>query len=206
MLRAYHDIAVAPYEDQVHARTEAERFLRAREWMDGGVKAVLTGLGPWARWERPVLHVEYHPSVDRDLYLEGRGMLLVPSYFLHQRPIAFADPGLPPVLVYPLVHEPPAPPPSRSPLTALLGPARATVLRAVAHGATTGEIARAAGVSASAASRHATALREAGLITSRRHGASVLHTLTPVGASVLRAALRKAPRSDRGASGRSGAR
>ncbi|WP_329335592.1 helix-turn-helix domain-containing protein [Streptomyces sp. NBC_00663] len=194
LLRAYHDVAVAPYEDEVQARVEAERAARARAFMDGGVEGMLAGLGPWARWERPVLYVDYHPAVDRDLRLEGRGMLLVPSYFNLQRPITFADPDLPPVLVCPLVHEPPAtavPDPSAAPLTTLLGRARAATLCAVAHGATTGEIARAAGVSASSASRHATALRDAGLIASTRHGGSVLHTLTPVGASMLRAAARR---------------
>ncbi|MFE4665450.1 ArsR family transcriptional regulator [Streptomyces sp. NPDC056716] len=187
LLRAYHDTAIAPYEDQVHARIEAERAARARAIRDGGVEGMLAGLGPWARWERPVLHTDYQPSVDRDLYLGGRGILLVPSYFLLQRPLSFADPGLPPVLVYPLVHEAPATAAvrERAALAALLGPARAAALRAVAHGATTGEIARAAGVSASAASRHATVLRDAGLITSSRQGPAVLHTLTPVGASVL---------------------
>lgn len=202
LLRAYHDVAVAPYEDEVQARVEAERAVRARALLDGGVEGMLAGLGPWARWERPVLHVDYHPAVDRDVRLEGRGMLLVPSYFNLQRPITFADPGLPPVLVCPLIHEPPAadlpdPPaatsadPPAASLAVLLGRARAVALHAVAQGATTGEIARAAGVSASSASRHATALRDAGLITSTRHGGSVLHTLTPVGASVLRAAARR---------------
>lgn len=200
LLRAYHDVAVAPYEDQVHARVEADRAARCRTLMDGGVEGLLAGLGPSMRWERPVLHAAYHPSVDRDLHLNGRGLLLVPSYFLQQRPIAFADPGLPPVLVYPLVHEPTAALPPDDPaasLTALLGRARATALHAVAHGATTGEIARAAGVSASSASRHATALRDAGLITTRRNGPTVLHTLTPVGASVLRAAVRRTGQDDR---------
>lgn len=199
LLRAYHDVAVAPYEDQVHARIEAERAARCRDLMDGGVEGMLASLGPSMRWERPVLHAAYHPSVDRDLYLDGRGMLLVPSYFLLQKPITFADPGLPPVLVYPLAHEPAAPPLSDdpgAPLTALIGRARAAALCAIAHGATTGEIARAAGVSASSASRHATALRDAGLITSRRHGANTLHTLTPVGASVLRAAVRPGHQRD----------
>ncbi|MBR7678841.1 helix-turn-helix transcriptional regulator, partial [Streptomyces daliensis] len=51
----------------------------------------------------------------------------------------------------------------------------------------TGELARAIGVSASSASQHTTALRNTGLITSHRHGASVLHTLTPLGAALLRA-------------------
>ncbi|MFK0284096.1 ArsR/SmtB family transcription factor [Streptomyces sp. NPDC090499] len=74
-------------------------------------------------------------------------------------------------------------------LTSLLGRTRATVLRAVAAGATTGELARVAGVSASSISQHTSVLREAGLITSQRQAASVLHTLTPLGASMLRANL-----------------
>ncbi|MBD0839223.1 winged helix-turn-helix domain-containing protein [Streptomyces sp. TRM68416] len=188
LLRAYHDIAVAPYEDRIHARIEGERALRARQMMDGGVEGMLAGLGPWARWQRSVLCADYNPSVGRDVHLEGRGMLLVPSYFLLERPITFADPGLPPVLVYPLVHEASPPPVADAPLGVLLGRARAAVLASVAHGATTGEVARAVGVSASSASRHATALRDAGLVTTSRTGTTVLHTLTPVGAAVLRAA------------------
>jgi DNA-binding transcriptional ArsR family regulator len=76
-------------------------------------------------------------------------------------------------------------------LTSLLGRARAVALRAASTGATTGEIARAAGVSASSASRHATVLRDAGLITTIRIGPTVLHTLTPTGASLLRAATQR---------------
>ncbi|MGW0705936.1 MarR family transcriptional regulator [Streptomyces sp. NPDC002643] len=197
VLRAYHEVAIAPYEEQIHARVEAERVARCRMVMDGGVEGMLAGLGPGMRWERPVLRVDYHPTVDRDVHLDGRGMLLVPSYFNWQRPVTLADPDLPPVLVYPLLHEPPAPrraeragSPVES-LAALLGRSRAAALYAVAAaGATTGEIARAAGVAASSASRHATLLRDAGLITSVRHGPTVLHTLTPAGASVLRAATR----------------
>ncbi|MGW0819808.1 ArsR family transcriptional regulator [Streptomyces sp. NPDC002845] len=191
VLRAYHETAIAPYEDRTQARVEAERALRCRTLMDGGVEGMLSGLGPTMRWERPVLHVDYHPSVDRDLYLDGRGMLFVPSYFNWQRPVTLADPALPPVLIYPLLHEPSAPDADTTgSLTALFGRARAAALCAASAGATTGEIARAAGVAASSASRHAMALRDAGLITSHRHGATVLHTLTPAGASVIRAATR----------------
>ncbi|WP_338900591.1 hypothetical protein WBG99_12875 [Streptomyces sp. TG1A-60] len=32
---------------------------------------------PDARAISPVLHVDYHPAVDRDVHLDGRGMLLV---------------------------------------------------------------------------------------------------------------------------------
>ncbi|MEV1077885.1 ArsR family transcriptional regulator [Streptomyces sp. NPDC050211] len=198
MLRAYHDAVLAPYEEQAQARIEAERAARTRGLLDGGVEGMLSGLGPMLRWRPPVLEVVYPKQVeDRDLYLNGRGLTLIPSYFNWAEPVAFADPEMPPVLWYSLLHEPgPADAahevevPER-PLTALLGRARAVALRAASTGATTGEIARAAGVSASSASRHATALRDAGLITTVRNGPTVLHTLTPTGASLLRAATQR---------------
>lgn len=202
MLRAYYGTVVVPHEERMWARVEGERAVRRRDLLDGGVEGMLAGLGPMMRWRPPVLEVSYpQQAADRDLYLNGRGITLVPSYFNWGEPVAFADPELPPVLRYSLLHEPAGPDgpggpggadgPGRS-LSNLLGRARAIALHAASTGATTGEIARAAGVSASAASRHATALRDAGLITTIRNGPSVLHTLTPTGASVLRAALRKA--------------
>lgn len=197
VLRAYHETVIVPHREHVQARIEAERAARCRGLLDGGVEGMLAGLGPMLRWRPPVLEVTYpRQTEDRDLHLNGRGLTLVPSYFNWGEPVAYADPGLPPVVWYSLLHEPEARRPSaddpeRS-LTNLLGRARAVALHAASGGATTGEIARAAGVSASAASRHATALRDAGLVTTVRNGPAVLHTLTPTGASVLRAALRKA--------------
>ncbi|MGY0057666.1 ArsR family transcriptional regulator [Streptomyces sp. LZ34] len=197
VLRAYYEAVVVPHKEQVQARIEAERAARCRGLLDGGVEGMLAGFGSMLRWRPPVLEVAYpRQADDRDLHLNGRGLTLVPSYFNWGEPVAFADPGLPPVVWYSLLHEPEARSvrdgaPERS-LTNLLGRARAVALHAASGGATTGEIARAAGVSASAASRHATALRDAGLITTIRNGPTVLHTLTPTGASVLRAAIRKA--------------
>ncbi|MCX5414056.1 ArsR family transcriptional regulator [Streptomyces sp. NBC_00059] len=200
MLRAYHEAVVVPHKEQVQARIEAERAVRCRGILDGGVEGMLAGLGPMMRWRPPVLEAAYPTQArDRDLHLNGRGITLIPSYFNWGEPVAFADPELPPVLWYSLLHEPdvrqaahgPASgfeAPGR-PLTALLGRARAVALYTASSGATTGEIARAAGVSASSASRHATALRDAGLITSIRNGPTVLHTLTHVGASMLRSAM-----------------
>lgn len=201
MLRAYYEAVVVPHEEQIRARIDSERAARCRGLLDGGVEGMLAGLGPMMHWRPPVLEVTYPKQADdRDLYLNGRGLTLVPSYFNWGEPVAFFDPDLPPVLWYSLLHEPDAQDAAHGsaggandpgkPLTALLGRARAVALCVAYAGATTGEIARAAGVSASAASRHATALRDAGLITSIRNGPTVVHTLTPAGASVLRAATR----------------
>lgn len=189
-IRNYYDVAIRPHGDHIQAHIDADRSVRARALMDGGIDGLLSGLGPYMRWRRPTLEVEY--AEDRDLYLQGRGLTLVPSYFCWGAPVSLADSGLPPVLAYPLRHEASRTDEAgdrrpKAPLAALLGATRAVILQATAAGATTGELARAAGVSAASATRHTTVLRDAGLLASHRHGPSVLHTLTPMGAALLRA-------------------
>ncbi|MEV4344478.1 helix-turn-helix domain-containing protein [Actinoplanes sp. NPDC049596] len=150
-----------------------------------GPGTLLQGLGPTARWDPPVLTVTGYP-VDRDLELGGRGLTLVPSYFCWGRPIALADPDLPPVLVYPVPRtsdELVCPSPE---LTTLLGRTRSAVLQLTWAGATTSELARLIGVSLATASEHATVLRNAGLIASHRHGNMVIHQVTDLGTSLLR--------------------
>ncbi|MEU6801045.1 helix-turn-helix transcriptional regulator [Streptomyces neyagawaensis] len=189
-MRAYYDVAIRPHGEHIQAHIDADRSVRARALLEGGVHGLLAGLGPYMRWQPPTLSVEY-AAEDRDLYLRGRGLTLVPSYFCWGGPVSLADSDLPPVLAYPLRHRAPRADDAearqaRAPLSALLGATRAVILRATVTGATTGELARAAGVSAAAASRHTTVLRDAGLIISHRHGQSVLHTLSPAGAALLR--------------------
>ncbi|QFQ96060.1 winged helix-turn-helix transcriptional regulator [Streptomyces phaeolivaceus] len=189
-IRVYHGIALLPHRDLMQAHHDADRSLRARALLDDGTGGLLAGLGPCIRWLRPTLEVDY--PVDRDLHLRGRGLTLIPSYFCRGTPVALADPDLPPVLVYPLRHQDPddghtGAPASPTPLRALIGATRAAILRASATGATTGELARLAGVSAASATRHTTVLRNSGLLLSRRHGPSVLHTLTPAGTTLLNA-------------------
>jgi hypothetical protein len=58
-------------------------------------------------------------------------------------------------------------------------------MRAIAAGCTTTELARALGVAVTTASEHATVLRNARLISTRRHRNAVLHTLTPLGEALL---------------------
>jgi DNA-binding transcriptional ArsR family regulator len=90
-----------------------------------------------------------------------------------------------PTLVYPLARfawmAPTATKSHRDPLAAVLGTTRARVLRALADEHTTSGLARALGISLTSASTHAAVLRDAGLVTSRRQGQSVRHTLTSLG-------------------------
>lgn len=186
-LRAYHDAVLAPIAEQMHDQLQSERAVRSRHLLEGGVDGLLAELGPGFRWHSRVLDVLDHVD-DRDVHLGGRGLRLVPSYFCWQQPVTFADPTLEQVLVYPLERTVADHAAAVSPgaLEALLGGSRATVLAECAAGATTTELARRVGVSAGTVSYHTRTLREAGLIHSRRHRESVLHTVTQLGADMLR--------------------
>jgi DNA-binding transcriptional ArsR family regulator len=191
-LRRYHRIAVAPYWSRIQATVDAERAARARLMSERGFEGMMASLHPDLRWRPPVLEV-HGLDVTRDIHLDGRGLRLIPSVFCWQQPTLLRDPELPPVLVYPVEHRlglpgtigtgPDRPP--NKPLAALLGPTRAAVLAAVDAGCTTTELARRVGISLAAASQHATVLRDAGLITTRRLGGSVLHSLRPLGSDIL---------------------
>ncbi len=187
-LHAQYRAAVEPYWPQAQAQVDADRAVRARALLDGGSEALLKSYRPLMRWQYPVLEVDF--PVEQNLHLEGRGLLLVPSFFSSGAPDALYDEDLPPVLVYPLDHD------LRltnvvvehqriETLEALIGTTRAWLLEAVGDGCTTGQLARRIGVSPSSVSQHTGVLREARLIRTSRDGRAVLHTLTPLGRSLL---------------------
>lgn len=191
-MRVYHSEVVRPVWAELGESFLADRAQRGHALLDGGVDRLLSTLSPAVRWDAPVLTADY--PLERDLYLNGRGITLVPSSFCQRNPVSLIDPDLPPVLVYPLTGSPghvgrsldavdvaalgPVVPEG---LAALLGHSRALALLALRHPCSTTELARRVGVSAGTASRHATALRAAGLVTSTRHGSVMLHHATHLG-------------------------
>lgn len=187
-LRAYHDTYLAPYWPTIQAHVDADRALRARAFLAGGVEGMLASLRPVAHWERPVLAAPY--PVDWDVHLEGRGLVLIPSYFCWYNPVTLIDQTCPtPVLVYPVDHDLTltATTGGERRLSALIGRTRAEVLTVLADMHTTGEIARRFGLSPPTVSLHTTTLREAGLITTRRDGNVALHVRTPLGTALCHA-------------------
>ncbi|GGL18715.1 transcriptional regulator [Sphaerisporangium melleum] len=187
-LRGYHATVVAPHLPVMQGVVDFERAMHARSLLDSGPEGLLSGLGPTMRWRRPVLEVDY--PVKHEIHLDGRGILLLPSAFCWRVPVSLIDPDLPPVLVYPATrnlewwfkddtHR-------FQTLANLLGTTRAACLRVIEGGCTTSEMARRISGTPSSASQHATTLREAGLINSNRQGNTVIHTLTPLGADLLK--------------------
>lgn len=183
-VRHFHARLIAPDWSEVEATVAADRDGRL-ETLDGGTVAFLQTLAPFV-WRDPVLSAPY--PVDAELWLRGRGVRLVPSFFCHTTPIAIADPNLPPVVVYPVAHGPhrgPSAGRSGDALAALLGTARTRVLRALTTGSTTGSVAAHLGMPASTVSGHLKVLRDAGLVHSERAGAHVRHRLTGRGRHLI---------------------
>ncbi|WP_433696812.1 ArsR/SmtB family transcription factor [Nocardiopsis sp. CA-288880] len=188
-LRDHHDRALAPHWDSVRRHVHADRALRARTLLQGGVDSLLSGLSPVLDWQSPVLEMR-SLLTDRDLYLDGRGLRLIPSFFCWRAPILLRDPSLPPVLVYPVDHDAVEADwlfggrgrRGDEALGNLLGRTRAEVLCTVArHGHSTTQVARQVGVSMATASQHLSVLRENGLVATHRLGSSSHHTVTPLG-------------------------
>lgn len=189
-VRSYFATMIAPYWTTIRGAVAADRSTRVDQLVTGGVDELLTNLHPRVRWRRPVL--EILDFVDHDLYLDGRGLTLQPAFFCSGAPTKLRDPSLPPMLVHPIRRAPVALIPddqtqrlSDDPLRTLLGRSRAAALAATVNGCTTTDLARRCSISMGAASQQASALRNAGLITTRRDGLSVVHEISPLGLQLL---------------------
>jgi DNA-binding transcriptional ArsR family regulator len=185
-LRASFRALLEPYWRHVRSAVGDDVSARTRAVVDGGTAALLEGLRPFAQWNPPYLDVDY--PVDRELRLEGRGLMLVPSYFCWGRPTALADPGLDPVLVYPVRKQPlDLVRAGEERLERLLGRTRSAVLVDVAGHSTrtTTEVAQALELAPASASYQLGVLRDAGLVVSRRDGKHVEHTATSLALNLL---------------------
>lgn len=161
-------------------RTEFTRY--ALTVAGSGVSHALTALVPGSQLSEPGTWQLTAPY-QRDIYLNGRGLILLPTFHWTRMPLAADLPGQPALLVYPAGPGLPVQLSSghKDPLPAVLGRTRAHVLGLLADEHTTSEIAQLAGISPSSASEHITTLRAAGLITTVRDGAAARHRRTPLG-------------------------
>lgn len=182
-VRRYHDAVLTPLWPRIDQALAQDRSRRVRALAGEGCDGLLGSFAPLMRWSPPTLEVRY--SLDRDLHLAGRGLLLVPMFFCWDTPVSLVDPELQPVLVYPverdLDFDSALVPDRTGALCALLGTTRAAVLRSLERPCTTTELAHRAGICLASASQHAAVLRDAGLITTSREGRGVRHARTTLG-------------------------
>jgi len=185
-LRRWHDHVLAPYWENWQEAIGAEVSSRAWQLATQGAERTLNSLHPQICWHSGVLEVggTGHAQID----LGGRGLTLVPS-LVWTRP-AMAMSWDRPALTYPLRRPPrgvPDPGSTRATrLAALLGATRSRVLVCLLdRDRTTGGLAAAVGISPASASTHASVLRDAGLVASRREGKAMRHALTELGSRLV---------------------
>jgi DNA-binding transcriptional ArsR family regulator len=182
VLEAYWGRAIEPVWPRIRAILEADIAYRARRFTTGGPGALFADLNPAVSWRQPHLDVQI-PTHEATFDLEGRGLLLVPSAFGTRPVVSDRAPWLPGV-IYPargiatLWQRAPAAPGG---LARLIGDSRATMLIDLAAPRSTTELAQRLSLSPATTSHHLAALREAGLVTGRRDGRSVLYARTPLG-------------------------
>ncbi|MBW5481095.1 ArsR/SmtB family transcription factor [Streptomyces bambusae] len=173
---------------QVQDLHRAEFVRRAVDLAEGGVDSLLSGLVPGASVDGSVWQL---PGLPREVRLDGRGLLLLPTFHWSGRPL-LSDlpglPGLPVVVTYPAGPGlPPQPDGSTGPqaLAKVIGSTRTELLHQLAAERTTTELARLLRVSAPTISAHTAALRDAGLISTERAGKAVVHRRTALGSLLL---------------------
>jgi DNA-binding transcriptional ArsR family regulator len=193
-ISSFSRVAVEPYWRQVRRQLELEHELRMRVAATKGFDGLLQTLHPTLSWKYPVL--ENSGPVDGEMRLDGRGVLLAPSLFLMKRQCAIIENerfSRLPAIVFPASQDvevelqlAEVSADERVALGALIGHSRAGVLEVLAEGCTTGELSRRMGLSLAGASKHATVLRQAGLVTTLRHRNTAFHVATPLGQALLR--------------------
>lgn len=177
---------LAPDWPAIRRRLEADIARRAETAFRDGMGSVLAALSPRLSWTGAGLQIA--ETRWPDAALGGHGLLSSPIVsagrgFLS---LCLSNDDRRSLMCYPVPSE--VRPGSRGDidtLAALVGAARARVLRAVEPGRSTGELARRLNISPSTVSEHVRTLREAGLVVTHRDGRAVRHVLSPLGWELL---------------------
>jgi DNA-binding transcriptional ArsR family regulator len=185
-LERYWRAALDPHWPRIHALLQADLAHRLEEMASGGVAQLLSTLHPSVaiRGDLVTILKYYHGRAQ----LGGRGLLLVPCAFASPDVlVSTADPV--PSLKYPprglgRLWEV-GPDLEDSPLSAVVGHARATILGLLDVPQSTTQLAARVGLAAPTVNVHLKALEGAGILSSRRDGRAVLYSRTPLGDQLL---------------------
>jgi DNA-binding transcriptional ArsR family regulator len=178
---------VAPFWVRVRAVLERDVEHRSRTLARHGLRRVLEELHPQIRWTKRGLS-----CVDRSgraVPIDDRGLVLMPSVYHGPKVAAIVDEPWLPTIAYPArgigeLWRTPAGSPAA--LARLLGRTRAIVLASLDQPTSTTTLATLIELSPAGASRHLLALRDAGLVSTTRHGHEVRYERTGLGAALLR--------------------
>jgi DNA-binding transcriptional ArsR family regulator len=170
---------VAPFWVRIRTLLDRDLEERSRALAQHGLRRVLDELHPKIRWTKRGLSL-----TDRTVKVGERGFLLMPSAYLWPHVAAIVEEPWLPTIICPAtgivgLRQAPAAPPGA--LGRLLGRTRALVLTALDQPLSTTALAAMTGLSPSGVSRHLLALRDAGLVSTARHGHEVRYHRTELG-------------------------
>lgn len=187
-LRAYWDSCFAPWWPRMRGVLQADIVHRGRVAATEGVGAMLGGISDRVCLDGDVVRVRLTSPLQRRRGTRGEGLTLVPSLFTRGATVPIGE-DEPPMILYGArgsgalwqVE------PRRSPavLGDLLGATRAGLLTALEVPASSTELAGRLGVTTPAVNQHLRAMRDAGLLTSARHGRSVLYLRSELGDALV---------------------
>lgn len=188
-LRVYWETCFAPWWPRMRTVLQADIVHRGQVMANEGVMAMFGGLGERISMEGDVVRIRLNTPLRSRRQTRGQGLTLVPTLFTRRGasvPIAEDEP---PMIMYGArgagtLWEAE---PRRSPkvLADLLGATRAGLLTALAVPASSTELAGRLGVTTPAVNQHLRAMRDAGLLTSARHGRSVLYLRSELGDALV---------------------
>jgi DNA-binding transcriptional ArsR family regulator len=178
---------VAPFWVRIRAVLERDIEYRSRTLARHGLRRVLEELHPRIRWTKRGLSCADRSG--RTVLLDDRGLVLMPTAFHGPKVAAIVDEPWLPTIAYPArgigeLWRIPAGSPAA--LANLLGRTRALVLTSLDEPVSTTTLASLLELSPAGASRHLLALRDAGLVSTTRHGHEVLYGRTSLGSALLR--------------------
>lgn len=186
------DAVLAPTWPQLERLLRADIAVRSRAIATAGIAGMAADLHPKVSWGDGAVRVSLRRHSEQ-VDCRGSGLMLVPSVMSSWGCMVLTEPPAQPTLYYPArgvtagwardATE------TTTALGALLGPARAEILLQAGQARTTSQVARDTGIAASTASHHLTVLRDAGLISSIRDGARMVHLRTPLGEAMVGATL-----------------
>jgi DNA-binding transcriptional ArsR family regulator len=190
-LQAFWALTLEPHWTKIRALLESDVLARARNLALGGAEDLFVNLNPLVSFEAGVLELDKSMCIDSpsDIYLDGRGLLLMPSVFVFPKFMTILDPPWQPVLAYTprgvanlWMNQPP---PTNQALEMLLGAGRSEVLLSLETPSSTSEVATRLGLSSSGVSEHLGVLRQTGLVEPHRRGRSVYYSLSRTGCALL---------------------
>ncbi|MET0234829.1 MAG: DUF5937 family protein [Kibdelosporangium sp.] len=184
----YWQRAFASSWDRMRTTLQADIVHRGRLMAQAGLGTMLTGISDRISFDSPVVRIRIHGIPPARIEANGAGLTLMPSLFVLHTAIP-VDFTAPPMLIYTArgvgtVWETRLAPSSAA-LAGILGQVRAGLLTELAEPQSSTDIARRTGVTTSAVNQHLRALRDAGLLSSYRHGRSILYVRTELGDALV---------------------